>query len=94
MKPQKQYSQLGYEERQTISIGQEQGLSIRAIARMLKRSPSTISREITRNGGAAAYNCRFAQQRHVRKRRHRRPPPKLVAGNALFASVQTLLQQH
>jgi IS30 family transposase len=93
MKPEKQYSQLGYEERQTISIGQEQGLSIRAIARMLKRSPSTISREITRNGGGGAYSCRFAQQRHVRKRRHSRPAPKLAVGNPLFVSVQTLLQQ-
>ena len=94
MKPEKQFRQLGYEERQTISIGQEQGLSIRAIARMLKRSPSTISREITRNGGGAAYSCRFAQQRHIRKRRHSRPPPKLVVGNVLFESVQPLLQQH
>ena len=93
MKPEKQYSQLGYEERQTISIGQEQGLSIRAIARILKRSPSTISREITRNGGGGAYSCRFAQQRHIRKRRHSRPPPKLVVDNPLFKSVQTLLQQ-
>ena len=93
MKPEKHYSQLGYEERQTISVGQEQGLSIRAIARMLKRSPSTISREISRNGGGAAYSCRFAQQRHVRTRRHSRPPPKLVVGNPLFAAVQTLLHQ-
>ena len=93
MKPEKHYSQLGYEERQTISIAREQGLGIRAIARVLKRSASTISREIARNGGGVAYSCRFAQQRHVRKRRHGRPPPKLVVGNTLFRSVQTLLQQ-
>ncbi len=93
MKPEKQYSQLSYEERQTIAISREQGLGIRAIARVLNRSASTISREITRNGGGAAYSCRFAQQRHVRKRRHGQPPPKLVAGNTLFTSVQSLLQQ-
>ena len=93
MKPEKQYSQLGYEERQTIAISREQGLGIRAIARVLNRSASTISREIARNGGGGAYSCRFAQQRHVRKRRHGRPPSKLVVGNTLFASVQTLLQQ-
>jgi IS30 family transposase len=93
MNPKKQFNQLGYEERQTISIGQEQGLSIRAIARILKRAPSTISREISRNGGGGAYSCRFAQQRHVRTRRHSRPPPKLVVGNPLFVSVQALLQQ-
>ena len=54
MKPEKQYSQLSYEERQTIAISREQGLGIRAIARVLNRSASTISREITRNGGGAA----------------------------------------
>ena len=93
MKPEKLYTQLDYQERQTISIGQEQGLSIRAIARMLKRSASTICREIARNGGSAAYSCRFSQQRHVRRRRHSRAAPKLAVGNALFECVQTLLRQ-
>jgi len=94
MKPETKYSQLDYEERQTISVGQEQGLSIRAIARMLKRSPSTISREIARNGGAGAYSCHYAQQRFVRRRRHSLPAPKLVLGNALFETVRALLKQH
>ena len=93
MKSQKQYCQLDYQERQTIAIAREQGLSIRAIARMLNRSACTVSREIARNGGGASYSCRFAQQRVVRRRRHSRAPPKLVVGNALFDSVQTLLQQ-
>jgi IS30 family transposase len=93
MKPEKQYCQLDYEERQTISIAREQGLSMRAIARILRRSPSTISREIERNGGGAAYSCRFAQQRHARTRRHSRAGPKLACGNALFESVRALLGQ-
>ena len=88
----RQYKQLDYQERQTIAISREQGLGIRAIARILNRSPSTISREIERNRGGASYSCRFAQLRCIRRRRHSRPPPKLVVGNALFASVLALLK--
>ena len=38
-------------EREEISRGLVSGLSIRAIASNLRRAPSTISREIARNGG-------------------------------------------
>lgn len=92
MKQARQYKQLDYQERQTIAISREQGLGIRAIARILNRSPSTISREMERNCGGAAYGCRFAQQRCTRRRRHGRPPPKLVVGNALFEAVHALLK--
>ena len=92
MKPKQQhYQQLDYQERQTISICREMDLSIRAIARILNRSPSTVSREISRNCGGATYSCHFAHQRFVRRRRHGRPTPKLALGNALFASVRALL---
>ena len=93
MKQARQYQQLDYEERQTIAIGREQGLSIRAIARILNRAPSTISREIERNCGGATYACRFAQQRCARRRRMGRPGPKLVAGNMLFETVKVLLKR-
>ena len=43
---------LRLEEREEISRGIAAGRSIRRIARDLGRSPSTISREIRRNGGA------------------------------------------
>ena len=91
MKQEPSYKQLDYPERQTIAICRELGLSIRAIARILRRAPSTISREIDRNGGGTAYSCRFAHQRVLRRRRHGRPAAKLVVGNALFASVKSLL---
>ncbi|MFO1263769.1 MAG: helix-turn-helix domain-containing protein [Rhodoferax sp.] len=93
MKQARQYQQLDYQERQTIAIGREQGLSIRAIARILNRAPSTISREIERNCGGATYACRFAQQRCARRRRMGRPGHKLVAGNMLFETVKALLKR-
>lgn len=50
-------------EREEVSRGLVAGISIRAIARQLGRSPSTISREIARNGGAQAYRGALAERR-------------------------------
>ena len=44
-------------EREEVSRGLSAGYSIRAIARSLQRSPSTISREINRNGGRHRYRA-------------------------------------
>lgn len=49
-------------EREEISRGIVAGLSIRAIARDLRRSPSTISREIRRNGGPGRYRAELADK--------------------------------
>ena len=81
------YSQLNYRDRQTIAVGRQQGLSIRAIARMLNRSPSTISRELIGNQPGPHYSCHYAQQRRDRRRRLARPAAKLVVGSALFQSI-------
>jgi len=48
---------LSPEEREEISRGIAAGLSIRRIARGLGRSPSTVSREVSRNGGLSAYRA-------------------------------------
>ena len=49
-------------EREEISRGTVANLSIRSIAENLKRSPSTISREIKRNGGYDSYRATQADQ--------------------------------
>ena len=49
-------------EREEISRGIARQLSVRAIALQLERSPSTISREINRNGGMNAYRATQADQ--------------------------------
>ena len=41
-------------EREEISRAVVTGESVRALARRLRRAPSTVSREINRNGGRAA----------------------------------------
>lgn len=64
---------LGPPEREEISRGLSAGLSLRAIARMLKRSPSTISRELDRNGGRRCYRAIRAEKRaHDQARRPQR----------------------
>ena len=54
---------LKLEEREEISRGIAAGRSIRRIAQGLGRSPSTISREIRRNGGLQAYRANRADRR-------------------------------
>ena len=53
---------LKLEEREEISRGIAAGRSVRRIAQGLKRSPSTISREIRRNGGSQTYRANRAER--------------------------------
>jgi IS30 family transposase len=48
-------------EREEISRGIAAGTTIRQIAVAIQRSPSTVSREITRHGGAARYRAAAAK---------------------------------
>jgi len=43
------YRHLSAEERETVSLGLACGHSIRVMARILGRAPSTVSRELSRN---------------------------------------------
>jgi IS30 family transposase len=54
---------LSLEEREEISRGLANNLSIRKIAANLERSPSTISREIARNNGSDKYRAITADKR-------------------------------
>ena len=49
-------------EREEISRGIVEGQSVRAIARMLARAASTVSREISRNGGMGRYRAAAADK--------------------------------
>jgi transposase, IS30 family len=60
----KKYDQLSLEERCKVAGLHAQGRSIRQIAADLDRSPSTIARELKRNGGrAVGYKPSHAQER-------------------------------
>lgn len=66
-------------EREDISRGLAGNLSLREIARRLQRSPSTISREVQRNGGRAHYRAAAAEQ--AAWERALRPKPCKLAQN-------------
>lgn len=50
-------------EREEISRGLVAGRSLRSMAQALRRSPSTLSREIGRNGGVELYRAAKADKR-------------------------------
>jgi IS30 family transposase len=80
-------------EREVISRGLVIGYSIRAMALSLRRAPSTISREIARNGGSETY--RASQADESAWARARRPKLcKLVMHRALARWVAEKLQHH
>lgn len=64
-------------EREEISRGVAAGTSIRGIASGLGRAPSTVSRELARNGGVANYRASDAGRRAWHEAR--RPKPCLLA---------------
>ncbi len=72
-------------EREEISRGVASNLSLRAIAVQLGRSPSTISREINRNGGLKCYRANQADQ--TAWDRAHRPKQCKLAGNPMLRHI-------
>ncbi|MHC4073616.1 MAG: IS30 family transposase [Planctomycetota bacterium] len=82
---------LSLSEREDISRGIVAGFSFRAIAARLGRAPSTVSREIRRNGGRRRYRANKAEQ--AAWDRARRPKTcKLVENRALGRIVARKLK--
>lgn len=80
-------------EREEISRGIVAAQSLRQIAAMLNRSPSTISREIKRNGGYDNYRATQADQAAC-DRAHRPKQCKLACHPMLKRIVATKLKHH
>jgi IS30 family transposase len=84
----KHYEQLKPEERATVMLMNREGPSLRAMSRALKRSPSTISREINRHRlNGHAYDATIAGDRARVRRFQRRKTPEL--GQETGAKVET-----
>jgi IS30 family transposase len=83
---------LRLQEREEISRGVAGGATVREIARALRRAPSSISRELRRNGGRGRYRACRAEQ--AAWHRARRPKPyRLACNQRLRQLVQEKLQQ-
>ena len=85
---------LSFEEREEIAILKAQGHGVRVIAGRLRRSPSTISRELRRNaatrGGRLEYRAANAQW-HADRRARCPKVAKLAANDRLRDYVQDRL---
>ena len=82
---------LSLAEREEISRGIVAGRSLRSIASSLGRAPSTVSRELRRNGGRRRYRANQADQ--AAWDRAKRPKScKLVENRALARVVASKLQ--
>lgn len=90
----KSYTHLQAEERAAILIQQQQGCSLRQIARSLGRDVSSISRELSRNRSdeVTAYDPVRAGARAERLRNQARHPGKLASDSVLFGVVAQLLR--
>jgi IS30 family transposase len=75
---------LSLEERVEICLGLERNESVRAIARRLNRHPSTVSREVAANRGAANYRPLEAHRRA--HQRARRPKATKLAKNPFLCA--------
>ena len=84
---------LSLQEREEISRGLAAGDSLRTIAARIGRSPSTVSREVTRNHGRQSYRAGSAEQAAVS--RGRRPKlAKLRSCELLRVEVMARLEAY
>ncbi len=83
---------LSLSEREEIFRGVATKQSLRSMARQLERPPSTISREIHRNGGYDSYRASRADQA-TWDRAHRPKPCKLARHRSLAQVVAAKLKQ-
>ncbi|CUH44463.1 IS30 family transposase [Ruegeria atlantica] len=83
---------LTFHEREEISRGLVAKQSLRSIARSLHRAPSTISREVRRNGGSKHYRATTSDA-NAWDRAHRPKPCKLVGNDYLCRMISTKLHR-
>ena len=82
---------LGIAEREQILVGIRAGNSLSSIALRLGRAPSTVTREVTTNGGREGYSAWSAHQR-ARKQAGRPKPCKLREGRLCDEVARRLLE--
>lgn len=84
---------LSLQDREEISRGLIAGLSLRKIAEQLDRAPSSISREINRNGGRQKYRATNADERAWREV-SRSKPCRLATNKSLQKIVARKLHDY
>lgn len=86
------YSHFTTEEREMSRVLKSHGVSIRAIAKTLNRSPSSVSREFRRNCYAnGEYSAHHADNLYRKRRKNCGRKPKLKEGSAREYVIEKLL---
>lgn len=75
-------ARLSPQDRLAIATGLAEGLDYAAIARLIARPTSTVTREIARNGGPGRYRAETAQRATARRARRRPGLARPAAGAA------------
>ena len=93
------YNHLNINERIVLFQLKKSGVSIREIAKVLNRSPSTISRELRRNSfksgihySATLYNPAFAEKKY--KTRKKKCGRKRIESRTLLNSIKERIELH
>ena len=89
--PQRSRRELTAGEREELSRGLAVGDSCRTMAKRMGRAPSSVSREVRRNGGREGYRAAEADLAAVRRRR-RPKPSKLALSARLRDEVEARLK--
>src|ERR1051326_155366 len=79
---------LTQQERQQIALGLADGLAYAEIARRLDRPTSTITREVMRNGGPAAYRADLGHRATERRAPRRRPTAMAASDDTPMAVAE------
>ncbi|MFE0099723.1 MarR family transcriptional regulator [Streptomyces sp. NPDC059009] len=73
------------QDRRDIAAGLAEGLTYAEIARRMERPTSTVSREVTRNGGPGDYRAERARRATAHRARRTKPPASATSQDALDA---------
>ncbi|MDH3503412.1 MAG: IS30 family transposase [Nitrospirota bacterium] len=84
------YTQLTQEERYCLYTMSKQATSLRAMAKAMGRSHTTLSRELKRNTGQKGY--RYQQAQHLAEYRHQEKPKAMKLTETVCAYIQEKLQ--
>jgi len=91
--PKRLYTHLSAEDRETVSLGLAQGQSLRRLARILGRAPSTLSREDARNTTRGHPYRACTAQTHAVSRACQPRRPRTLLDPWLWQYVRTHLGQ-
>ena len=88
------YQRLAQDDRYQIAALKKSGMGVRKIALELKRAPSTVSRELRRNGAWMGYNGQLAHLEATARRKDAARNSGCKIHGILEVSVREKLEQH